>query len=98
MFLVARASSPGASNKVNLEDPVPGVDSHPVAPLTPAASLDSAFPATDQGYKVLEAEQEKGRLQPIVKSGLLIADTCRGYGMGFAIRPGSEAQRFAHWL
>lgn len=49
MFLAAKASSMGANNKVNLEDHVPGLDSHPMAPPAPAASLDSAFPATDQG-------------------------------------------------
>ena len=52
MFLGAKASLGGATNKGKLDnDHAPGLDSHPIEPSAPTASLDSHFPALDQSER-----------------------------------------------
>lgn len=76
MFPVAKASSVGA-NKVNLEDHVPGLDSHPMAPPAPTASWTQLFQLQIR-VRGSGGGPEKGGMKPSVKRGLLITDTCGG--------------------
>ena len=52
MFFGAKASLDSANNKGKLDDDhAPGLDSHPIEPPAPTASLDSHFPALDQSER-----------------------------------------------
>ena len=52
VFFVAKASLGGANNKGKVDDNhAPGLDSHPIVPSAPTASLDSHFPALDQSER-----------------------------------------------